>query len=117
LLGGRGLCGWTLLDCCRPGGAGYQRRDVGLAGPLEQIAPAEVAVVGDFLEVAVGGGDLGDELLVVRGQLHDWSPLHFNFQFVKRAQLVARTDHRRADGRWHVPSVYTGGGRGARAQI
>jgi len=111
------MCGWTLLDYCRRGGAGYQRRDVGLARPFEEIAPAEVAVVGDFLEVAVGGSDLLDEFLVVRGQLHDWSPFLFEFQVVKHAQLVACTDHRRADGRWHVPSVYTGGGRGARARI
>jgi hypothetical protein len=108
------------LDFCCPGRAAHREqclRDVGLTGPVEQIAPAEVAVVGDFLEIAVGGGDLGDEVLVVGGQLHERSPFLFEFQFVKRAQLVARTDHRRADGRWHVPSVYTGGGRGARAQI
>ena len=111
------MCGWKLLDYCRPGGAAHQLRDMGLAGPLEEVAPAEVALVGDFLEVAVGGGDLLDEFLVVSGQLHDWSPSRFEIQFVNRAQLVARTDHRGADGRWHVPSIYTGGGRGARAQI
>ena len=63
-----------MLDFCRPGRAAHREqclRDVGLAGPVEQIAPAEVAVVGDFLEIAVGSGDLGDEVLVVGGQLHD----------------------------------------------
>jgi hypothetical protein len=58
-------------DCCGGGADREVWRDVGEFGPPEEVGVAEVAVVGDLLEVAICAVDEGDEIAVVTVELRE----------------------------------------------